>query len=123
MNRNSCRIDLEHDFAASFFENAMHPNVEELQRRDAFFSRMQEEFPCWVEGTDIVAEIPDFDIAELICVPNKYPIVVDQAYEFTLSLPFEKSKHQGVNIMICGALDHSHSYTVHSIVPGDIVAA
>ena len=55
-------IRLQHEFAAPFFEEAMHPSVEELQRRDLFLESITSELSCRLDGEDIVSEIPDIDL-------------------------------------------------------------
>ena len=40
------------------------PTVEELELRDKFFQQLHEELSCKMDGTDLVAEIPDIDLEE-----------------------------------------------------------
>ena len=61
-----CTIPLEHDQAQSFYESAMHPDIDELTRRDQFLQRVKRELPYRTEGTDIIATIPDIDIDALL---------------------------------------------------------
>lgn len=52
-----------------FFEQAMHPDILELQRRDTFLSKIQEEYGITADGsdpiTDVVITIPDIDVSSL----------------------------------------------------------
>lgn len=59
-------IGLQHQHAARFFEEAMHPNLQELQQRDAFLAKLKRECPVRIEGADLIATIPDIDIATLL---------------------------------------------------------
>lgn len=61
-----CRIELQHDQAQTFFEEALHPDMEELQRRDAFFEQLEEEMDYQIDGANITIEIPDVDIDALL---------------------------------------------------------
>lgn len=62
----SARILLEHERAKEFFEQTMHPDLDELRRRDAAIAKMNAECPIRVEGTSIIVDIPDIDIASII---------------------------------------------------------
>lgn len=55
-------IRLPHEF----FEEAMRPDIEELKRRDAFLTRLQQECPIQTDGMDLITEIPDVDVATLL---------------------------------------------------------
>ena len=59
---NAYRISLQHDYAASFFEEALHPSVAELRQRDAFLEELDTAIPNEIIGTNIVAEIPDIEL-------------------------------------------------------------
>lgn len=59
------RIFLQHEYAAAFFDRALNPDLEELRCRDVFLSDLAQTCPYWREGTDLVSEIPDIDIAAL----------------------------------------------------------
>lgn len=59
-------IKLEHEQAKAFIEQAIHPDLEELARRDATLKKMAEECPIRIEGTTIIAKIPDTDIAAIL---------------------------------------------------------
>lgn len=56
-------IGLQHRNAARFFEEAMHPDLEELQQRDAFLAKLERECPVRTEGSDLITTIPDIDVA------------------------------------------------------------
>ena len=66
MNEFECRIRLQHDLAQSFFNDALHPNMDELRRRDSAIAELDKVHPFRNEGTDLVAEIPDIDIEALL---------------------------------------------------------
>ena len=72
MSSNSCRVYLQHEYAHNFFYSALHPNVDELRRRDAFFAELENTFRYWSDGSDLVAEIPDIDVASLACADEGY---------------------------------------------------
>ena len=57
-----CRIKLQHEFAQAFFDEAMHPDTEALDRRDRFFAEAEKSCPYRNEGNDLVAEIPDINL-------------------------------------------------------------
>ncbi len=65
MNVNGCRVLLTHDAAQSFFDEAMHPDMESLERRDAFFAALHEELSCRMDGTDLIEDIPDIELSSL----------------------------------------------------------
>ena len=44
----------------------MHPDIEVLRRRDTFLARLDDECPIWIEGSEIVMEIPDVDVTALM---------------------------------------------------------
>lgn len=46
-----------------FFEDIMHPNVEELRKRDAFFERIQQRYFVREDEGSLVVEIPDIDLS------------------------------------------------------------
>lgn len=48
-----CRIELQHDQAQAFFEEALHPDLEELQRRDAFLEQLEQEMNLQIHGSSI----------------------------------------------------------------------
>lgn len=48
-----------------FFEEAMHPDLDELRRRDEFLNRIASEMNIRYEGDDIVADIPDIELEAL----------------------------------------------------------
>lgn len=80
MNMYGSTILLQHEYAQSFFEEAMCPDIEELERRDAFLTRLQQECPIHTEGTDLVTEIPDVDIAMLLSDKSSYVSVNVSSY-------------------------------------------
>lgn len=59
-------IGLQHQHAARFFEEARHPNLQELRQRDAFLAKLKRECTVRIEGTDLIATIPDIDIATFL---------------------------------------------------------
>lgn len=59
-------IRLQHEYAARFFEKAMHPDMEELRQRDAFLANLEQECPVQIENGDLVTEIPDIDMTDLL---------------------------------------------------------
>lgn len=59
-------IGLQHKHAFQFFEEAMHPDLEELRRRDAFLAKLERECPVRIEGTDLVTTIPDIDVVAFL---------------------------------------------------------
>ena len=59
-------IRLQHEHAKKFFEDALQPDIEELKRRDSFLARLQQECPVYTDGTSLITEIPDIDIAALL---------------------------------------------------------
>lgn len=84
-------IRLQHDYAMRFFEEAMNPDVEELRQRDAFFASLEQECPVRIEGGDLIAEIPDIDVAMLLDTRSGYIAVSDDSYEVSVS---EKSRNR-----------------------------
>lgn len=52
-------IRLQHEYAARFFDEAMSPDMNELQQRDVFLEKLEQECPIRVEGTDLISEVPD----------------------------------------------------------------
>lgn len=79
-----CRIELQHDQAKAFFEEVLHPDMEELQRRDAFFERLEQEINYQVNGSSITMEIPDVDIDMLLGAEKKYTAANDLSYSLSL---------------------------------------
>ena len=59
---NLIRLQSEH--AQSFFDEALRPDLDELKRRDAFLAKLEATCPIHMEGTDIVAEIPNISRKE-----------------------------------------------------------
>lgn len=59
-------IGLQHKHSFQFFEEAMHPDLEELRRRDAFLAKLERECPVRIEGTDLVTTIPDIDVVAFL---------------------------------------------------------
>ena len=64
-------VGLQHQHAGRFFEEAMHPDLEELQQRDVFLAKLERECPVRIEGADLVTTIPDIDAATLAGVKSK----------------------------------------------------
>lgn len=85
MSEYGCRILLKHGEAQTFFEKAMHPDIEPLERRDSFFARIKEELSCRVDGTDLVEDIPDIDISSLLTPKDVY----SPAKEFLCSISLD----------------------------------
>lgn len=54
-----CTVYLQHEYAKSFFDDAIHPDLNELARRDAFLEKIHQELQIYVDGSDLVAEIQD----------------------------------------------------------------
>lgn len=44
----------------------MHPDLEELRKRDAFLARLEQKYPVRIEGGDLIATIPDVDVAAFL---------------------------------------------------------
>ncbi|MCI8440692.1 MAG: hypothetical protein HFF73_14510 [Oscillospiraceae bacterium] len=59
MGDHGCTIFLQHEHAQDFFVEAMNPDFQELQRRDAFLSELEAEYRIRTEGVDLVMKIPD----------------------------------------------------------------
>ena len=59
-------VGLQHQHAGRFFEEAMHPDLEELRKRDAFLARLEQKYPVRIEGGDLIATIPDVDVAAFL---------------------------------------------------------
>lgn len=72
MRDYGCTVLLQHNEAKAFFEEAMHPDLEALQRRDRFLEEIQRTLHPRKEGTDLVATIPDIDIAALLAPQVTY---------------------------------------------------
>lgn len=84
MNEYGSTIRLQHEYAARFFEEAMNPDLEELRQRDAFFAILEQECPVHTEGTDLVSEIPDIDVAALLGLKRElgeYVSINDDSFE------------------------------------------
>lgn len=58
-------IFLQHEYAEVFFHEALHPDAEELNRRDNFLFELSQTCQYWRDGSDLVSKIPDIDIAAL----------------------------------------------------------
>lgn len=71
MRESSCTIRLQHERAQSFFDEAMHPNLDELHRRDDFLADLAITYPVCTEGTDLVVKISDIDITSLLSESDK----------------------------------------------------
>ncbi len=84
-------IRLQHEYAMRFFEEAMNPDMEELRQRDVFFAKLEQECPVRIENGDLIAEIPDIDIAALLGSQSGYIAVNDDSYEVSVD---EKSRNQ-----------------------------
>lgn len=91
MNGYGSTIRLQHEYAMRFFEEAMTPDMEELRQRDAFFANLEQECPVRIEGSDLVAEIPDINIVALLGRQRGYIVVNDDSYEISVD---EKSRNR-----------------------------
>lgn len=56
---HGCTILLDHDRIQSFYASTNTPNIDEIRRRDEFLRQISETTPYHMDGTDIVAEIPN----------------------------------------------------------------
>lgn len=65
-------IRLCHKSAQQFFRKAMHPDIEELKRRDDFIEEFLGEYQVYTDGTDFVIEIPDVDVTSMMEESNGY---------------------------------------------------
>lgn len=72
-----CRIELQHDQAQAFFEEALYPDLEELQRRDAFLEQLEQEMNLQIHGSSIIMEIPDVNIDMLLNTEKTYISIED----------------------------------------------
>lgn len=98
MTEYGSTIRLQHEYAMRFFEEAMNPDMEELRQRDAFFANLEQECPVHVESGDLVAEIPDIDIAALLGSKGGYIAVDDDSYGVSVD---EKSQNQQSHSAYC----------------------
>ena len=80
-NNSSCNFYLKYGRAQAFYEEAFHPNLDALKRRDDFINTANREQPYWHEGKDLVSEIPDIDIDTLLAQKIEYQNV------FVLEVP------------------------------------
>lgn len=55
-------IPIQHERARQFFEEARHPDPDELRRRDEFLERLAEECPRPGDSGGLAMEIPDLDV-------------------------------------------------------------
>lgn len=81
MNFNGNRVLLQHDLAQHFFYESLHPDADELQRRDLFISEIERECSYRDDGNDLVAEIPDIDLNKTFPSYNIY----QSSYSFLFS--------------------------------------
>ena len=87
MGGYSCTVRLQHASAQSFFDEMVHPDLERLRRRDDFLAKIEAAYPIRAEGTELVAEIPDINIAALMAVPQNegYVPVKLRTYHYDFS--------------------------------------
>lgn len=85
MNEYGSTIRLQHEYATRFFEEAMNPDMDELRQRDAFFANLELECPVRIEGSDLISEIPDIDIAALLGLKKEYIAVNEDSYEVSIT--------------------------------------
>lgn len=91
-------IRLQHEYSMRFFEEAMNPDMEELRQRDVFLANLEQECPVRIESSDLVAEIPDIDIAALLGSQSGYIAVNDDSYEVSVD---EKSRNRQSHSAYC----------------------
>lgn len=86
MRESNCVIRIEHEYAQSFFDEAMHPDLDELRRRDAFLAELEETCPVHIEKEDFVVEISEIDIISLLSEPETggYILVGSAIYQSPL---------------------------------------
>lgn len=77
-----CRIQLDHSRAQEFFDSCMHPDIDELERRDTFLAEIARSLTDRTEGDDLVEEIPNIDISSLMQQPDIYASPVDLSRGF-----------------------------------------
>jgi len=82
------RVFLQHEYAQMFFEAALHPDLEELRRRDRFFEQIAQETPYYDDDGDLITEIPDIDVELLMEVGKQYQQLKD--FQCNFSFWFEK---------------------------------
>lgn len=75
------RILLQHEHAQEFFESALHPDLEELRRRDRFFEKIAQEISYFDDDGDLVAEIPDIDVRLLMGVEKQSKQLKDLRFD------------------------------------------
>lgn len=81
MRDYGCTVLLQHNEAKAFFEEARHPNLEALQRRERFFEEIQQTLHLRREGSDLITTIPDLDIAALMAPLTTYQTKNTLCYE------------------------------------------
>lgn len=99
----SSMIWLDHNQIQAFYESVKNPNIDELNRRDEFIRHISEETPYSMDGTDIVANIPDIDFHALI---NENDNVYTQVRDICMTIFVNQD---GKNITGC-------SYTIESVM-------
>lgn len=89
MQENTYRIALQHEYARDFFNSALMPDFEELDRRDAFLSSISAHIEYKSNG-NMTTEIPDIDVRALMAKKDKYL----QIGEFLscIALEFDKTE-------------------------------
>lgn len=73
MKEYTFTIRLQRKYAQGFFAGIRQPDLGNLQRRDAFLAELAAECPVRMEGTDLIVEIPDLDVAALMTAREKNP--------------------------------------------------
>lgn len=79
-----CRIELQHEQAQAFFDDAAHPDIEELRRRDSFLEQLAQESNFQMRGLNATAEIPDINFDMLFSAEDAYIPIVDLPCTLTL---------------------------------------
>ena len=97
---NSCRVFLQHEFAQAFFDEALHPDTAELSRRDSFISELTRTCQYWNEGSDLVSEIPDIDVAALLCPDSVYRAIKMVSFSMQPIIGMEIEKYQSTDYSV-----------------------
>ena len=82
---NSDRMILPHKDAQAFFESALHPDWNELQRRDRFLSQIEEQVQIQ-DGIPTSYLADDLDIEGLLGTCNGYFPFEDADWTFSITI-------------------------------------
>ena len=94
MMEHGCMVWLDHNYIQDFYDSVNRPNIDELNQRDLFLQQIMQEVPYRMEGTDIVASIPDIDISAL----TEQPIdVYKQTYNMSMMFLEEQDVKKNVD--------------------------